>query len=140
MYTMVHTQLVSARRMIFLTTIKARCQYPLSSRYKINFVILYRARFVQGPRPRLCVLLLVQRYVSMRMGNNFLTNINFCTSPSHLGATGLKLGGCPKLKKREILLLYYYSYTIVYDFTARITIVIPNILKYSRDDFISVLR
>ena len=51
-----------------------------------------------------------------------------------------QIGGCPKLKKREILLLYYYSYTIVYDFTARITIVILNILKYSRDDFISVLR
>ena len=49
-------------------------------------------------------------------------------------------GGCPKLKKRERLLLYYYSYTIVYDFTARITIVILNILKYSIDDFISVLR
>ena len=44
------------------------------------------------------------------------------------------------MKKRERLLLYYYSYTIVYDFDARITIVILNILKYSRDDFISVLR
>ena len=49
-------------------------------------------------------------------------------------------GRCPKLKNRERLLLYYYSYTIVYDFTARITIVILNILKYSIDNFISVLR
>ncbi len=48
-------------------------------------------------------------------------------------------GGCPKLKKRDRLLFYYYLYTIVYDFDARITMVISNILKYSWDDSISVL-
>ena len=74
--------------------------------------------------------------------NYFDLNLNGRILRNHtkLGGYIEKLGGCPKLKKREILLLYYYSYTIVYDFTARITIVIPNILKYSRDDFISVLR